>query len=251
MLLPSQIGNALGNLSITIMKALLVSKFKDETFKSQIFTNATSNRCWLTKNPHLQMLVLKAKICIWDWCGFCCQKVQLQVPTKTAAKSILSESAWTLMTRTKKTGLRVCQVLHDTYYRSRQQPCAAVWIGTSFPTSSGKETRKTKWCCMQTWRDFTFRSTLEEHQGWPSLETNPFHCLCHLFANFPLITPNIVLSIPEDIIIKDILQTCPSYGQSITSLPGSATDFPCLRPSWCSVVLGWPCHSLFFRQTNF
>ena len=155
------------------------------------------------------------------------------------------------MTRTNKTRLHVRQVLHDTYYRSRQQPCAAVWIGTSFLTSSGKDTRKTKWCCIQTWRDLTFRSALEEHQGRPSLETNPFHCLCHLAVNSPLSTPNTGLSIPENITIKDKLETCPSYGQSTTSLPGSLTDFPCPRSSWCGMVLGWPCHSPFFRQTNF
>lgn len=205
MRLPSHIENALGCLNMSIMKALLVCEFKGEMLKSQIFTNATSYRCWLTTNPHLQMLVLKAKICIWEWCGFCCQKVQLQVPTKTAAKPKHPESAQTLMTRTNKTGLHVCQVLHDTYYRSRQQPCAAVWIGTSFLTSSGEETRKTKWCCMQTWRDFTFSSVLEEHQGQISLGTHPFYCLNHLAVNFPLTTPHIDLSIPEDIAIKNIL----------------------------------------------
>lgn len=72
-------------------------------------------------------------------------------------------SARTLRTKTNDTGLHVYQVLHDTYYRSRQQPCVAVWIGTSFQTNSGKERRKTKWCCMDIWGDFTFRSVLVEH----------------------------------------------------------------------------------------
>lgn len=145
---------------------------------------------------------------------------------QNCCKVKLSESVWTLMTRTNKTGLRVCQVLRNTYYRSRQQPRAAVWIGTSFLTSSRKETRKTKWCCMQTWRDFTFRSALEEHEGQPSLETNTFHFLCHLVVNSPLTTR--------------VLQTCPSYGQSTTSLPGSLIDFPCLRSAgvaWSSAGL--------------
>lgn len=109
------------------------------------------------------MLMLKTKISIWKWCDFCMQKSQLQIPTKTAAKSKLPVSAWTLRTKTNETGLHVYQVLRDTYYRSRQQPCAAVWIGTSFLTSSEKETRKTKWCCMETRADFTFKSVLEEH----------------------------------------------------------------------------------------
>lgn len=105
MLLPPQTGRALGNPSIIIMKALPVWDCKEKMFKSHSFTNTTSYRCWLKTNPCLQMLVLKAKICSGEQCGSCCQKVQLQVPTKTAAKSKPSESAWTIMTRTNKTGL--------------------------------------------------------------------------------------------------------------------------------------------------
>lgn len=57
------------------------------------------------------MLMLKTKISIWKWCDFCMQKSQLQVPTKTAAKSKLPVSAWTLRTKTNETGLHVYQVL--------------------------------------------------------------------------------------------------------------------------------------------
>lgn len=68
-------------------------------------TNTTSYRCCLMTNPCLQMLLLKVKICSGEQCVSCCQKVQLQVPTKTAAKSKPSESAGAIMTRTNKTGL--------------------------------------------------------------------------------------------------------------------------------------------------
>lgn len=61
MLLPSQIGSALGDLRIIIMKALLVCNFKDETFKSQVFTNATSYRCWLTQILIYKCLCWKPK----------------------------------------------------------------------------------------------------------------------------------------------------------------------------------------------
>lgn len=152
MLLLSQAGNALGSLSIIIMKPLLVCEFIDEMFESQISTNATSYRCWLTTNPHLQALLPKAKICIWDWCDFCCQKVQLRVPTKTAAKSKLSESAWTLTTRTKQDCVcaRHCTILTtDQGHSHAQQFELALHSWPVLEKRQGKQSdaaRKPKWC---------------------------------------------------------------------------------------------------------
>lgn len=198
---------------------------------SQSFSNATSNRCWLTTNPHLQMLVLKAQTCIWECCSFYFQKVQLQVPTKTTAKI---KSLWISMNSPDK----------DKQIRIVCAPSPA-WYLLQIKATAMRSSLNWHFIPDQFWKrdkenNVTLHANLEgfyiqSYSGRASRitipETKPFHSLCHLAVNSLLTTSSTDLSSPEDITIKDTLQTCPTYGQSRTSFPGSLTDFPCLTSS--------------------